>query len=150
MNKMGSRIREKRLENNWTLEELGAKLGVNRSAISKWELGETKNIKRDNIEELARLFGVSPAWLVGFDDPSVVDRVKVTLVDDDGEIMRLSSKVPEKKNTEEIHKMSHTVNEYEKLLLKRLTAYHDLIEAVQNVKPENYEKAIKLLQVLSE
>lgn len=67
-NTMGERIRQKRLEHNMTMEELGAKLNVQKAAINKWENGSVENIKRSSIKKMAEMFECSPAWLMGFDD----------------------------------------------------------------------------------
>lgn len=64
----GQRIRQKRLELNLTMEELGQKLGVQKSAVNKWEKGETVNIKRECLAKMAELFDVSPVWLMGFEN----------------------------------------------------------------------------------
>lgn len=68
MSVMGDRIRSKRLENGWSMEELGNRLGVHRAAIGKWENGDVCNIKRSSIEKMARLFNCDPVWLMGFED----------------------------------------------------------------------------------
>lgn len=68
MKTMGQRIHAKRIENNWTLEELGERLGVKKSSISKWENGDVQNIKRSCIARMAELFDCSPVWLMGYDD----------------------------------------------------------------------------------
>lgn len=68
---MGSRIKELRLENNMTQEELGAVLGVQKSAIRKYEKGEVENIKRSAIKKMADLFCVTPSYLMGFTDERI-------------------------------------------------------------------------------
>lgn len=65
---MGNRIKTMRLSCNLTMEELGAKLGVGKSAVNKWEKGLVRNIKRSTIAEMAKLFDVSPIWLMGLDE----------------------------------------------------------------------------------
>ena len=72
MKKMGMRIHSKRRELDLTLEELGKKLGVQKSAISKWEKGEVVNIKREYIDKMAKIFDVSPQWLMGYETASEV------------------------------------------------------------------------------
>lgn len=67
MNKMGSRIKQKRLEKGMTGEELGRILNVQKSAVSKWERGAVENISQTKIMEMAKLFGCSPSWLMGYD-----------------------------------------------------------------------------------
>lgn len=67
---MGDRIKELRLYHGMTQEELGQKIGVQKSAIRKYEKGEVINIKRSTIETLSRIFNVSPSYLMCLDDAS--------------------------------------------------------------------------------
>lgn len=77
MKKMGQRIHDKRKELKLTQEELGRKLDppVKRQAICKWELGETGEIKRSYIAQLAHIFDCDPVWLMGLEN---VADVKLT------------------------------------------------------------------------
>lgn len=68
---MGTRIKNLRLENNMTLEELGNKVGVGKSTVRKWENGMIANMRRDKIARLADALNVSPAYLMGWNDSSV-------------------------------------------------------------------------------
>lgn len=68
MSEMGKRIKDKRTEYNLTMNELAEKLGVQASAVNKWEKGAVENIKRSTIAQMAKLFDCSPAWLMGLDD----------------------------------------------------------------------------------
>ena len=52
----GERIKMLRKEHNLTQEELGAKIGVQKAAIQKYEKGTVKNIKRDSLIKLAHRF----------------------------------------------------------------------------------------------
>ena len=65
---MGERIRYLRESKGMTQEELGEKIGVQKSAIRKYEKGEVQNIKRSNIKKLADIFGVSPTYLMCLED----------------------------------------------------------------------------------
>lgn len=65
---IGNKIKMLREENNMTLEELGEKVGVGKSTVRKWENGIIENMRRDKIEKLAKVFGVSPAYLLGYED----------------------------------------------------------------------------------
>ena len=67
MNTMGKRIYMKRTENGMTMKQLADKLGVQTSAINKYEKGAVENIKRKTIEDMAKIFGCSPSWIMGFD-----------------------------------------------------------------------------------
>lgn len=65
---MGDRIKYLRLQADMTQEQLGEVIGVQKSAIRKYEKGEIENIKRSSIKKMADLFGVSPCYLMGFDE----------------------------------------------------------------------------------
>ena len=56
----GERIKMLRKEHNLTQEELGAKIGVQKAAIQKYEKGTVKNIKRDSLIKLAQCLDTSP------------------------------------------------------------------------------------------
>lgn len=73
MNLMGQRIKEKRLEKGLSLEALGKMLGVQRAAVSKWEHGAVENISQAKIGQMAKIFGCSPSWLMGYDDEKTTD-----------------------------------------------------------------------------
>lgn len=68
MSDMGNRIRELRKNNHMTQQELADKLGLQKSAIAKYENGRVSNIKRDIIEIMANLFDVSPGYLLGLEE----------------------------------------------------------------------------------
>lgn len=65
---IGSRIKEKRLENKMTLEELGKKADVNKATIQRYESGKITNIPSDRIERISEALGVSPAYIMGWED----------------------------------------------------------------------------------
>ena len=66
----GELIRQKRTEFNMTQEELGSKLDpkVNRAAVNKWETGQVESIKRNHIQQIAKIFDITPCELMCFDD----------------------------------------------------------------------------------
>lgn len=74
MNTTGNRIRELRLKNRLTLDDVARHLGVGRQAIYKYEQGTVTNIPLENMEKMAELFGTTPGYLAGWtedhpDDP---------------------------------------------------------------------------------
>ena len=71
---MGERIKYLRESVGMTQDELGEKIGVQKSAIVKYEKGKVENIKRSSIKTMADIFGVSPCYLMGFDEDQ--DKVK--------------------------------------------------------------------------
>ena len=73
---LGQRISHYRKQLNISQEELGARLGVSRQAVSKWETGlSAPDI--NNLLALAREFGVSLAELTETPEESVPDEVTV-------------------------------------------------------------------------
>lgn len=60
---LGQRISLYRKKLNISQEELGARLGVSRQAVSKWETG-TADPSTSNLLALAKLFGVSAEELL--------------------------------------------------------------------------------------
>lgn len=68
MSSMGLRIYQKRKEYGYTMEELGNLLGVNKTAVNKWEKGIVENIKQSTIKKMADIFECSPTWLMGLDE----------------------------------------------------------------------------------
>ena len=64
---MGERIRMLRKQHNMTQADLARRLDVGRSAVLKYEKGEVENLPKATIEKMAVLFGVSPAYIMCFD-----------------------------------------------------------------------------------
>lgn len=64
----GERIRQLRKEHSLTQEELGAKIGVQKAAIQKYEKGTVTNIKRDSLIKLAKILDTTPEYLLGWEE----------------------------------------------------------------------------------
>ena len=64
----GERIRELRLLADMSQEELGRRVGLQRAAINKYEKGRVTNIPIETIEQIAKVFDVSPTYIVGWDE----------------------------------------------------------------------------------
>lgn len=62
----GTRIKELRMIANMSQEELGRRVGVQRAAIQKYEKGSVENIPLKMVEKIARVFDVSPTYIVGW------------------------------------------------------------------------------------
>jgi transcriptional regulator with XRE-family HTH domain len=67
---MGERIKELRIAKGYTQEELGKILGLKKAAIQKYEKGDVENIKRSKIKLLADALGVTPSYIMGWDNDS--------------------------------------------------------------------------------
>ena len=49
----GERIKQLRMANGLTLEQVGDAVGVGKSTVRKWETGQIANMRRDKIAKLA-------------------------------------------------------------------------------------------------
>ena len=65
---MAERIKERRTKMNLTQDELAQKLGLQKSAIAKYENGRVSNIKRSVIAKMAKILECDPCYLLAFDD----------------------------------------------------------------------------------
>lgn len=77
----GDRIREMRLRQKLTLDDVAKYLNVNRQAIYKYEHGVVTNIPLENLEKMAELFCTTPGYLAGWTDatpPSSASAVSST------------------------------------------------------------------------
>ena len=79
---MSEIIRQHRLALELSQEELGKKLNppVNKAAVQKWETGTVENIKRTHIEQMAKLFRITPCQLLSF-EPLNPDPTKEKICD---------------------------------------------------------------------
>ena len=66
MNDIGNRIKNLREMAKMSQEELGGRIGVQRAAINKYEKGSVTNIPIQSIEKMAKIFDVSPTYIVGW------------------------------------------------------------------------------------
>ena len=65
---LGEQIKHYRKRSGYSMEELGALLGVSRQTVFRYESGAIENIPREKIRKMASLFSVSEARLLGFED----------------------------------------------------------------------------------
>lgn len=68
---MAERIKERRLALGLTQDELGEKLGLQKSAIAKYENGRVENIKRSVIFNMSKVLNCTPTYLMGWDEDSL-------------------------------------------------------------------------------
>lgn len=79
---MAERIKERRLIMDYTQEELAEKLGLQKSAIAKYENGRVENIKRSIIAQMATILECSPAYLMGWSE-EMQERTQITQPEQD-------------------------------------------------------------------
>lgn len=72
MNDMPNRIKERRIAMGLTQEELAEKLGLQKSAIAKYENGRVENIKRSTIQNMANILHCKPSYLLAFDEEPII------------------------------------------------------------------------------
>lgn len=77
MNEISRLISNYRAENRLTLEEFGKKVGVGKSTVKKWESGNVENIRRDKLVLIAKVLGVSPSYLMGWEQQTIFDVVDI-------------------------------------------------------------------------
>lgn len=65
---IGERIKKLRIEHNMTQEELGEKIGAIKQTVHKYENGTITNIPVERIEAIAKVFGVTEAYIMGWED----------------------------------------------------------------------------------
>ena len=61
---IGQKIKEARIAKGMTQEELGEILGVQKSAIAKYENGRIINIKRSTLKKISDVLGIRPSELI--------------------------------------------------------------------------------------
>lgn len=69
---MNNLLKEKRLEKNMTLEQVGNLVGVGKSTVRKWENGMIENMGRDKIVALSKALDISPLDILGLEKESSV------------------------------------------------------------------------------
>ena len=73
---IGERIKKLRKEKHLTQAQLGEILGVEKSAVAKWENGRTKNLKRDTLQAMSLIDGfVKRIYLFDLDDKDQMNMV---------------------------------------------------------------------------
>ena len=70
----GEKIKARRKELKMTTEELGKKIGVQRSAISKYETGRV-DLQSKQLQKIAQALDISPVLLLPDPDTSELDKL---------------------------------------------------------------------------
>ena len=68
MSVQSDRIKSEMQRNSLTLLEIEQRTGIKKSSMQRYVSGETGKIPMSAIEKLARLFGVSGTYLMGWDE----------------------------------------------------------------------------------
>lgn len=79
---LGQKIRKARLERGLTQQELGDLVGVQKSAIAKYENGRVVNIKRSTIQKIASALELRPSELMFDGSPKETAELHVRILTD--------------------------------------------------------------------
>ena len=79
---IGQKIREARKAKGITQEELGKIVGVQKSAIAKYESGRVVNIKRSTLQTIASALNMRPSELVFEESPTEAANFHVKVISD--------------------------------------------------------------------
>lgn len=77
---IGARIRRRRLEIGLSVDEVAKQLGKNRATVYRYESDEIKDLPLTVLEPLAKVLGVSPAYLMGWEEDLSPSFKKVPLL----------------------------------------------------------------------
>lgn len=70
---IGATIKRLRKEAGLTLEELGKRINVSRATAQRYESGGISAIPYENIEKMAKVFNVSPGYIMGWKVKTLYD-----------------------------------------------------------------------------
>lgn len=76
---LSKKLTDLRRQHRYTLEEVGNRIGVSKQTLYKYEKGIITNIPSDRIEALAEFYGVTPAYLMGWEDEAEQKEAPVKL-----------------------------------------------------------------------
>ncbi|MCI8348704.1 MAG: helix-turn-helix transcriptional regulator [Firmicutes bacterium] len=72
---VGDRIKELRRQHNLTQDELAMRMGTTKQTIHKYENNIVTNIPSDKIEQLAKIFDVTPSYIMGWEEEPKVHTI---------------------------------------------------------------------------
>lgn len=79
---LGTRIKKARLEKGLTQQELGDIIGVQKSAIAKYESGRVVNIKRSTLQKIASALDIRPSEFIFEESPKEAAELHVRIITD--------------------------------------------------------------------
>jgi len=138
---IAKRLKNLRTENNLSLRKVADFLNITSSTILKYENANITNIPIDNITKLAKIYKVTPSYILGLDD---YDENKIQLSKEEKELILNLRK--EKENKEQLFKdlcerFPDLIDELE----YTLNNLNQIIENDENKKEEfyyNYNKQL--------
>lgn len=79
---IGQKIKKARIERGLTQQELGNIIGVQKSAIAKYESGRVVNIKRSTLQTIAKALNIRPSELIFNESPKEAAGLHARIITD--------------------------------------------------------------------
>ena len=79
---IGQKIKKARIERGLTQQELGNIVGVQKSAIAKYENGRVVNIKRSTLQKIASTLNIRPSELLFSESPKNTADLHIKIITD--------------------------------------------------------------------
>lgn len=146
---IGDRIKQKRLENNLTLEELGNILGLNKSTLSKYESGLI-SIPSDKIEKLANILNTTPAFLMGWIEIRDNSNSNVNLSENSGKIGNITYNTTTNNNNrccEELNPAEQNIDDTIKLQQQDKIIQNEILSIIKELSITSKELLIVLKEI---
>lgn len=124
--KIGNRIKLRRKELNMSAEELGKRLGKDRSTIYRYENGDIENMPLDILPELAAALDMSQQQLMGWESEEELQKTKEKIFGNDLAEIEETADVISRMNKEE---------GFRKLILK-----------INKLNPDEYAQIMNLTE----
>lgn len=67
MREIVERIKSRRIELNYSFQDLADLTGMSKSTLQRYETGSIKNIPLDKLKDLAKALKVTPEWIMGWE-----------------------------------------------------------------------------------
>lgn len=90
---IGNIIKDARIRKGLTQEQLASFVGVQKSAVAKWETGRVSEIKRGNLQRIALALGIDPSVLLGREENITPPIEYEVLTDKQQELMDLATRL---------------------------------------------------------
>lgn len=140
---MAQRIKELRTKKGLSQEQLAELLGLQKSAIAKYEKGRVINIKRSTIANMAEIFHCTPSYIMGWDEETL-DEIRYDLMADreaqQEKIYELMKNCFDDSSIYLLQTYTYLWDQYKNLLLQYTERLMDLQNADISTSLENSER----------
>ncbi len=125
-------LRKRRKELRLTLKDVADFVGVSEGTVSRWETGNISSMRQNHIALLAKVLNTSVVWILGLDLTDTPARLFDSLI----EVSNNSNSMVQALHGEfdDLKKDIHKINE--------------IIYALKDVSPEDYDEVLHFLNYL--